>query len=187
MIESHQVVVAIALAGAAVTARAQPTAEVPSATLRCYLDATGPGNLPELAAKQLCLGAASVAPARCVAQASADGFTTQDALRLCARATDLGPVGCERHLRATTTLSRHRAAAFCGAAHVALGPPSGPGAPACLDEARAQAVITAGQAARLCRGARSDAPVACFRYGRDRTTVDPDQLVDLCAPVVPAR
>jgi len=172
---------------AATPAHAQQAGGAPYlGPIYCYLDATERSALETQKAKQLCVGAINVAPARCYAQAIDRALLTDlDAVRLCQMAGSTTPAACAERLRATTTLgSSATIVDYCAAMRWTLVQSGTGGVPECIETALDRTALVNTEAARLCAGAQSTAPVACFELGRNRTALANDDLVDLCTTVV---
>ena len=182
----------VALAGAAAAAlivHAQPAAAPADAHLgpvRCYVAAAETLNLEQLKAKQLCTGATSAAPARCFDEATDRvlGMTDLQAVRLCQTATSPAPALCAERLDDTTDLGTSAVVTYCAALRWSLLPAGSGGSPACVEAALDRTLLTDREAARLCAGSATTAPVACYELGDDETTLSDADIVDLCTTVV---
>jgi len=169
-------------------ARAQQ--QDPTAPLACYEAATDEG-LVSLSAKQLSLGASSIAPAQCYDIASDQlGFVDPNAVRLCQAATSTDPAACAAQLDAQTTLEEPAVVAYCAALAWPLVVSPSAGSPACIQAALDQTQLSDPQAAQLCTGSSSAGPVQCYLQGEDALVVSDDDLIDLCtqyviAPIYP--
>lgn len=73
---------------------------------------------------------------------------------------------------------------YCAALRWPMLPAGTGGSPACVEAALDRTTLSNSEAARLCAGSASDAPVACYELGEDETAMFGRDLVDLCAPVV---
>jgi hypothetical protein len=149
------------------------------------MEATERANLPTQKAKQLCIGAASEAPAWCFAEAAERVPLPEDqAIRLCMTATSTEPAACAERLDQTTPLVSSTILEYCAALRWPLYPPGTGGSPVCIQAALERTLLTENQAARLCNGSVSAAPVACFELGTAQTALADQDLVDLCTVVV---
>jgi hypothetical protein len=176
-------------AAAALIARAQPAAPPADAHLgpvRCYEAAADTLQLEHLKAKQLCTGATSVAPARCFDEATDRvlGMTDLQAVRLCQTATSSAPALCAERLDDTTDLGASTIVTYCAALRWSLLPAGSSGSPACIEAALDRTLLTDYEAARLCAGSATTAPVACYELGDDQTALSDADIVDLCTTVV---
>jgi hypothetical protein len=176
-------------AAAALIAHAQPAAAPAAAHLgpmRCYVHATDNLNLEQLKAKQLCTGATSAEPARCFDEATDRvlGMTDLQAVRLCQTATSPAPALCAERLDDTTDLGTSTVVTYCAALRWSLLPAGSGGSPACVVAALDRTLLSELEAARLCAGSASTAPVACYELGDDETTLSDADIVDLCTTVV---
>ncbi len=174
---------------AAVPAHGQPAAGPADAHLgpvRCYVEATDNLHLEQLKAKQLCTGATSAAPARCLDEATdrVGSMTDLQAVRLCQTASSNAPALCAERLDDTTDLGAWAVVNYCAALRWALLPAGTGGSPACVEAALDRTLLPDHEAARLCAGSASTAPVACYELGDDQTTLSDRDLVDLCTTVV---
>jgi hypothetical protein len=162
-------------------ASAQPAPADPRAPIQCFLRAEGTG-LAGMYARQLCVGAATLAPAVCFEQAAHQiGLSDLQAVQLCRMATSTAPAQCAAQLD-TTLLANDQLVSYCAAFAGLLAAPSGTGSPACLQHALRQGLSTV-QATTLCRGSDSAAPVACYQWGKSNALVTDRDLIDLCAPI----
>lgn len=154
--------------------------------VHCYEAAEGLG-LERGKALRLCAGASGTTPARCYRLVEETGDLSElQGARLCARAVSLQPARCAQRLAETTDLSDTRIVAYCVARRYASIPPPGAGAAACIEAALERIELNQAGAARLCRGSKSVAPVACFEAGKERLlSIGEDDLISLCAPAIP--
>jgi hypothetical protein len=158
----------------------------PYPTLACYKDASERLLLTNTQALQLCVGAASPAPSSCFSAATNQaGLTDLDGVRLCEGATSDAPAYCVARLQQTTGYDTATIVEYCAASTYALVPPPQPGVPACLQAAKQGTVLADSDALRLCQGSETADPVECYRYGRSHTVLPDNDLITLCATVVP--
>jgi hypothetical protein len=131
------------------------------------------------------MGASSQAPAACFAQAVDNARISEGgAVRLCRGAASQAPATCVERLVNGSDLDERAIVSYCAAAEV-LAPASMDSDPKCLEAAH-RADLSETEAPRLCRGSIGTAAVACFLAGKDQTDLSNDELMDLCAPLVPA-
>ncbi len=162
-------------------ASAQPAPADPRAPILCLLHAEGLG-LASMYARQLCVGATTMAPAACVEQATHQiGLSDLQAVQLCRMATSMAPAQCAAQLN-TTLLENDQLVSYCAAVPGLLAAPPGTGSPACMEQALHQGLSTV-QATTLCRGSDSAAPVACYQWGKANALVTDRDLIELCAPI----
>jgi hypothetical protein len=153
--------------------------------IQCYVHATEIAALESLNAKQLCIGATSVAPAQCFAEASDRALLSDlDAVRLCQVASSTAPAACAERLRATTALTSSPIVDYCVALRWTLVQSGTGGVPECVETALDRTALTNDDAVRLCAGAVSTAPVACYELGKNETALTNSDIVDLCTLVV---
>ena len=158
----------------------------PYPTLACYKAASERLMLTNTQALELCVGAASPAPSSCFSAATSQtGLTDVDAVRLCEGATSDEPAYCVARLQRTTGYDTATIVSYCEASQYALVPPPQPGVPACLQAAKQGTVLADSDALRLCQGSETADPVDCYRYGRSHTVLPDNDLITLCATVVP--
>jgi hypothetical protein len=175
------------LVAIAVPAHAQPTSGDPArlGPIRCYMAATRASNLEHLKAKQLCTGATGEAPARCLAEATDRvGLDELPAARLCQGARSTAPAICAKRLDDSTDLDTSSIVNYCAALHWPLVAAGTGGSPECLEAALDRTPLSDLEAARLCLGSESAAPVACYALGHAQTALSDLDLVDLCTTVV---
>jgi hypothetical protein len=177
---------------AAVTAVAAPAHGQPAADgaaylgpIRCYIDVTENAYLESLKAKDLCTGAADEAPSRCFMEATDRvAITDPQAVSLCRATSSIAPAICAERLEDTTNLVASSIVEYCAALRWPLVPAGTGGAPECVRAALDRTTLVHDQAARLCAGSVSTAPVACFELGQEETTLFETDIVDLCAATV---
>jgi hypothetical protein len=162
---------------------AQPASDGPApAPIECFLSAT---NLDNASAKQLCIGATSVAPARCFVDSTSLGYVTQaQAVQLCAAAVSDEPVRCLAQLRATSGYVTADIIKYCAALRWPMVAQPTTGSPACIDAATTTGLSDT-QVQDVCRGSRSAEPAHCVQRGRSLTGLADADLVDLCTQTVP--
>ncbi|MGE0549981.1 MAG: hypothetical protein AB7O24_22855 [Kofleriaceae bacterium] len=154
----------------------------PIAPIRCHQLAAEAG-LSDADAIQLCVGASSEAPARCFAQATDQaGASSFEAIRLCRLTRSTAPATCATQLADTTALDTRQRISYCAAYEGPVAAPLGAGSPECLQQALAETALSDHQAAQLCRGSASTAPIECLAWGDDTTALSTRELVELCAP-----
>lgn len=153
--------------------------------VRCYVRATDATTIAPASAVQLCIGAASDAPARCLAQAKNRllGFSDLELVQLCSGATSTEPVACAARSDDTTELSDRQIAQHCAALPYVQIPAQSAGAPICVETARDRTTLSDREALELCRGSNDVGPVACFEYGDDQTPLSAPDLISLCGAV----
>ncbi|MGE0869558.1 MAG: hypothetical protein AB7P03_13415 [Kofleriaceae bacterium] len=165
-----------------VCAVAQGAEGDPIAPLRCQQAAEDAG-LSDAEAIRLCLGASSDAPAQCFAQATDEAdLSSFNAVRLCRMARSTTPALCALRLGDTTALDANERVSYCAALEGPLAVPPGSGSPECLEQALAAPALSDRQAAQLCRGSTSTAPLLCYEWGDANTALSTSDLVELCAP-----
>lgn len=157
----------------------------PSGPLACYVGVQASSQLAQSQAKELCIGAPSVAPAQCFEAGVAGGTLTQyQAIQLCTGTSSLEPAECAASLRETSGLTTAYIVSFCAALQWPQVPPPEGGSAECLDAVR-RTGITDTQAIDVCRGSRGTEPAECLIRGRELTGLVDQDLVDLCTRVIP--
>jgi hypothetical protein len=111
-------------------------------------------------------------------------MTQAQAVQLCTGATSSNPVACFARIRETSGLETTQLLGYCAALQWPYAPPPNPGAPVCVDAARADGLADA-QAVQLCRGSTSTGPAECVARGHDLAGLADGDLVELCTIVVP--
>ncbi len=152
--------------------------------VQCHVRATDEFGLAASAAKELCVGAFDDTPARCIDQVvDRIDFVTPNAVAICRGALTTDPADCAARLEDTTDLDDSQIASSCAAQRWPFFEPPGSGSPACVEAALDRTDVSDFEAVRLCRGATSTDPVACYELGDDETALSGPDLVDLCATV----
>lgn len=155
----------------------------PIAPVQCYQVADDRG-LSSANAQFLCAGATSDAPARCLALAQERGeLSDQQALQLCRFASSPNPAICASRLSETTTLSNDDIIYACTETRLIPYVRTFASDPSCIEAAVEYPDIPSQLAVRLCSGADSAAPLACYVDANNTTGLTNDQIVDLCAPI----
>jgi hypothetical protein len=153
----------------------------PLAPLRCFEIADDEG-IASSSAVELCSGATSAAPGRCLQAALDRGdLTTQQAVQLCQGAASLAPFACLDQLADTGELTTSQIVDYCGVRCPYALPAPEAGNASCLGAALDRADLTTQMATELCVLASSTGPVDCFVAGQDVTGLSDVQLVELCA------
>jgi hypothetical protein len=154
-----------------------------TAALTCYVRADARG-LERPKAIDLCLGAASVAPALCF-EAVVDRVDLDDtlAVNLCRGATSTEPAGCAERLEGRD-LPSSEIVRYCAAlGWPIIAVPTG-GSSACLEVGMDRTQLTDQEVIRLCRGSTDASPIDCFEAGEDATSLTDHDVVTLCAKVM---
>ena len=169
---------------ALVACRQEATAQVardPLGPVRCFQIAQAE-QIAEDSAIDLCAGALSDAPGRCLARTLElyPQLASSKVVDLCRAATSLAPLQCFARLDAEEQLTEDQMIAYCGTFCPLGPPPPQTSNPACLTEALDQTNLALQTAGELCIGASSAGPARCFVAGDDLQTLSELKLVRLC-------
>lgn len=174
----------------AILARSSPAPAQPRApgesgigSIACFVRAEATG-LESQNALELCIGAASEAPALCFDEAvDRVGLSDVQAVPLCRATRSIDPALCAENLD-DIGFEDTEIVGYCAAVGWPLIPAPTAGAPSCVQAGLDRTFLTEEELVRLCRGSISAAPIDCFEAGDDAILLDARDIVTLCSAVV---